>query len=149
MERHYISSSGEENFKYNLPIHQDFQYLMQSSSQLTFWLNITDNTNKNAGGIRLYPKTNKLGIAETKKDINGHYEVIDEKYPQVNLNNFTSSKNTAFELYAVDSLTWHKSLHNISKDSVRITYIFRFSDIGSKQRIKYGLDLANEKLSSF
>jgi hypothetical protein len=148
-ETMHIFPPGPENFKYNLPIHQDFPYLMQSPSQLTFWLNLTQNTGKQSGGVRIYPGTHKLFVPRTRKDENGHFEVETESYAGFDRNKYVDSVGSQFELYAIDSLTWHSSNRNISDDSVRLTYIFRVSNIGSQCRVKYGLDALHNECPDF
>lgn len=145
----HVFPPGEENYRYNLPVHQDFPYLLQSEKQLTFWLNLTDNLNGEAGGVRIYPRTHKLGLPKTTKNTFGHYEVAVEHYPEFDQNDYVESASGMFELYAIDSLTWHSSVPSISKDSTRLTYIFRVSDIGAPDRIPYGADRSHPQGKRF
>lgn len=136
----HVIPPGEENFRFNLPIHQDFPYLLQSEKQLTFWLNLTKSNKQDQGGIRVYPDTHKYGIPYTKKDDHGHYEVDIASYPEFDESKYIDSESSQFELYAIDSLTWHASRRNISPEGVRMTYIFRISDVSDKYAINYGQD---------
>lgn len=145
----HIFPPGPENFKFNLPIHQDFPYLMQSPRQLTFWLNLTNNESRNAGGVRIFPGTHKHGVPFTHKGEYGHYAVETEKYPDFDRTAYFDSASSQFELYAVDSLTWHSSNRNTSLDSTRLTYIFRISDIGDARRVTFGLDAAHKDCPVF
>ncbi|MBX3508044.1 MAG: hypothetical protein KF714_04605 [Parvibaculum sp.] len=138
----HVFPPGVENYRYNLPIHQDYPYLLQSSRQLTFWLNLTDNSGGRAGGIRVYSGTHRHGIAMTFAGEHGHYEVATEHYPNFDPSRYNDSAGGLFEMYAVDSLTWHASLRNETEDQVRITYIFRISDIGAPDRVPFGMDRA-------
>src|SRR5690606_17019846 len=138
----HVFPPGDENFRYNLPIHQDYPYLLQSSRQLTFWLNLTDNSGGKAGGIRVFPRTHRHGVATTFAGEHGHYEVATDRYPDFDPSICNDSMGDLFEMYAIDSLTWHTSLRNETKDEVRITYIFRISDIGGADRIPFGMDRA-------
>jgi hypothetical protein len=138
----HVFPPGEENFRYNLPVHQDYPYLLQSSRQLTFWLNLTDNSEGKAGGIRVFPGTHRHGVAKTFAGEHGHYEVATDRYPDFDPSACNDSKGGLFEMYAVDSLTWHTSLRNETEDQVRITYIFRISDISGVERIPFGMDRA-------
>jgi len=135
----HVFPPGQENYRYNLPVHQDYPYLLQSPKQLTFWLNLTDNSAGNAGGVRVYPGTHKLRVARTRSSEHGHYEVATEHYPDFAPDNFVDSRGEFFEMYAIDSLTWHSSLRNVSDDQVRLTLIFRISDI-AVDRIPFGVD---------
>lgn len=145
----HVFPPGEENYRYNLPIHQDFPYLLQSEKQLTFWLNLTNNLNGEAGGVRIYPRTHKLGLPKTTKNAFGHYEVATEHYPEFDQSDYVESESGLFELYAIDSLTWHSSLPSTAKDSTRLTYIFRISDIGVQDRVPYGADKSNPQGKNF
>ncbi len=145
----HVFPPGDEKRKYNLPIHQDFPYLLQSPRQLSFWLNLTNNLNRSSGGIRIYPFTHKLGVVKTTKNGHGHYEVRSDLYPEITYQETVESKSSLFELYATDSLVWHLSIPNTSNDSVRLTYIFRISDIGAPGRLPYGLDTSGSQGSVF
>ncbi|MBX3490938.1 phytanoyl-CoA dioxygenase family protein [Parvibaculum sp.] len=137
----HVFPPGEENFRFNLPVHQDYPYLLQSSRQLTFWLNLTNNFGAKAGGVRVFPGTHRHGVARTFAGEHGHYEVATDSYPEFNPSVFQDSDGNLFDMYAVDSLTWHTSLRNETEDQVRITYIFRVSDIADG-RVPFGMDRA-------
>ncbi len=141
----HVFPPGESNFRFNLPIHQDYPYLLQSADQLTFWLNLTDNSQANAGGIRLFEGTHHTGVAAARKDARGHWEIDAEKYPSFDERRCTESSGAQFELFVTDSLTWHSSIRNESQDAVRMTYIFRVSDIGGDKRVPFGLDALHPK----
>ena len=38
----HVFPPGAENFRFNLPIHQDYPYLMQSPAQLTLWVIVSN-----------------------------------------------------------------------------------------------------------
>lgn len=135
----HVFPPGEENYRFNLPVHQDYPYLLQSSRQLTFWLNLTNNSGAKAGGIRIFPGTQVHGVARTFAGEHGHYEVVTDSYPEFDPSVFQDSEGGLFDMYAVDSLTWHTSLRNETEDQVRITYIFRVSDIAA-DRVPFGMD---------
>lgn len=96
------------------------------------------------GGVRLFSGTHKYGIPITSVDVNGHYEVAGVGKSDLGAvlarHEYVDSESSLFEFYAVDSLLWHQSLRSQAFDSVRVTYIFRFSDIGNSCRLPYGLD---------
>lgn len=135
----HVFPPGEENYRFNLPVHQDYPYLLQSSRQLTFWLNLTNNSGAKVGGIRIFPGTHRHGVARTFAGEHGHYEVATNTYSDFNPSLFHDSEGGLFDMYAVDSLTWHTSLRNETEDQVRITYIFRVSDIADS-RVPFGMD---------
>jgi len=140
----HLFPPGDQEFKHNLPIHQDFPYLLQSQSQITYWLNLSNSITCYNGGIRLYRRTHTYQLPITTTNHLGHYEVhgLPEQDAKTVLHahEFVDSESTLFELYAVDSLLWHQSLRSKAKDSVRMTYIFRFSDINTPDRLPFGVD---------
>ena len=40
----HVFPPGSENFRFNLPVHQDYPYLMPSAAQITFWLSLGEDT---------------------------------------------------------------------------------------------------------
>lgn len=133
----HIFPPGET--KYNLPVHQDFPYLLQSRCQLTYWLNLSFSPLNNTGGIRIFSKSNSLKNIEHKKNSNGVYEITN--YENISSFEQITSNGVLFELYAVDSTTLHQSILNESLDKSRLTYIFRYSDISLKKyRVPFGKD---------
>jgi len=145
----HVFPPGEENFKYNLPIHQDFPYLLQSERQLTYWLSLTDGADADMGGVRLYPGSHRRGLVHTRRSEHGHYEVCWERYPDFDESAHVDVPAEALAFYAVDSLLWHKSLRNTSADRLRLTYIFRFSDIGSARRVPLGAGADDRNKATF
>jgi hypothetical protein len=65
---------GSEFYKYNLPPHQDYQYLMQSPSQITFYMGLSKYKD-DVGGLRIWEKSHKLGILPTTTNEFGSFEV--------------------------------------------------------------------------
>lgn len=140
----HIFPPGKKEYKYNLPIHQDFPYLLQSSSQLTYWLSLSDKLKEYNGGARLFTGTHKYKIPITTSSKLGHYEVAGLPNQEISAvlkkHDYIDTDSTLFEIYAIDSLLWHQSLKSKAEDSVRMTYIFRYSDISSNCRVKFGVD---------
>jgi hypothetical protein len=132
----HVFTPGKSQFKYNLPIHQDYQYLGQSSDQLTYWLFLTGR--KETGGVRVFPGTHKFGIAKCTQNDHGHHKVTASQYPDFDANYFEDFGGKQFQLLALNSLTWHQSLRSVSEDSVRLTYIWRISNLNSCNRVLKG-----------
>jgi len=145
----HVFPPGEENYRYNLPIHQDFPYLLQSARQLTYWLNLTDGTGASSGGVRVYPGSHRRGLVHTRRSEHGHYEVCSERYPDFDERAHVDLEGEPLAFYAIDSLLWHKSLRNTSRDRLRLTYIFRFSDIGSARRVALGAGVDDRRRVTF
>jgi len=123
---------------------------MQSRSQLTFWLNLTNNFERNCGGLHLFPKSHCHDIPLTTKNEYGHYQVVTKNnFNLFDINEYIEADSSQFEMFVVDSLTCHQSLHNLSKDLTRLTYIFRVSDIADDKRAPFGLDANHLKATFF
>ena len=132
----HLFTPGESQFKYNLPIHQDYQYLGQSSDQLTFWLFLSGS--KKSGGIRVFPGTHIDGPLECTKDEHGHHEVSIESVSKFDFRNGIEFGGDQFQLLAIDSLTCHQSIRSSCTTSSRLTYIWRISNLNSKNRDLFG-----------
>ena len=132
----HLFTPGENQFKYNLPIHQDYQYLGQSSEQLTFWLFLTGD--KDSGGIRLFPGTHKLGPLECVKNKYGHLEVVSKISSNLKADEAIDFYGKQFQIIAIDSLLLHQSLRSSSSKSSRLTYIWRLSNLNSDSRRLFG-----------
>jgi hypothetical protein len=126
---HFFPPS-EKFHKYNLPPHQDYQYLMQSPRQITFYMGLSD-FKEGVGGLRIWLSSHKIGIDISKKNKNGHWEIQDFKkklknYEVVDYNWTTGD----FGLF--NSLICHSSIPNMSSNSSRIVQLFRFSDLNDE-----------------
>jgi len=135
--------SGEEFYKYNLPPHQDYQYLMQSPSQATFYMGLS-SYKEDVGGLKIWEKSHKLGILPTTTNEFGSFEVKDS---EIILKEFETLdyKWEMGDLGLFDSLLSHSSIPNKSKKHSRIVQIFRFSDLNNQQAKEYDFKSATYK----
>jgi ectoine hydroxylase-related dioxygenase (phytanoyl-CoA dioxygenase family) len=123
---HFFPPGG--NFhRYNLPVHQDYPYLMQSPDQLTFYLGIS-KFHPEVGGLRVWERSHTEGLLPTYKNSKGNFEIsVDNfdmsKYAQVDI------QWNPGDLGIFDSLLCHASIPNMSVNHSRIVQIFRFSNI--------------------
>ena len=131
----HLFTPGESQFKYNLPIHQDFPYLGQSKHQLTFWLFLSGTPE--TGGIEVFPRTHQNGAVGTQLNEHGLYEVEDRYLRDIRDNNGVKFGGKQFQLIAVDSLLFHRSIRSTSSVSSRLTYIWRISDANSAGRVPF------------
>jgi len=120
---------GKSFRRYNLPPHQDYQYLMQSPSQITCYLGISDYK-KDVGGLKFWSKSNELGILPCEKNENESFCVSnhEELLKEYEENDFHWNSGD-FGIF--DSLLVHSSIPNYSENSGRIVQIFRFSDLNN------------------
>lgn len=132
----HLFTPGESQFKYNLPIHQDYQYLGQSADQLTFWLFLSGS--RKSGGVRVFPGTHIDGPLECIKDEHGHHEVSIKSASKFDFGNGIDFGGEQFQLLAIDSLTCHQSIRSSCEISSRLTYIWRVSNLNSKNRELFG-----------
>ena len=121
--------------RYNLPVHQDYQYLMQSPSQVTFWCNL-GSSREGVGGCSFWVGSHKSGVTKTFKNENGHFQcAVDE----ASLSAFERVDVGAGEgdLVITDSLTWHRSIQNQTTDQSRVCQIFRYSNLRDARSKSY------------
>ena len=120
---------GKSFRRFNLPPHQDYQYLMQSPSQITCYLGIS-NYKKDVGGLKFWSKSNELGILQCEKNEHEAYCVsnYEELLKPFEEHDFHWNPGD-FGIF--DSLLVHSSIPNYSENSGRIVQIFRFSDINN------------------
>lgn len=121
---------GDVFHQYNLPPHQDYQYLMQSPCQITFYMGLSDYK-KNVGGLRVWEKSHHLGILKSHKNKFGAYEITDYEEILKKYSFFDYEWNDG-DLGIFNSLLAHSSIPNTTLDASRVVQIFRFSDINNK-----------------
>ena len=136
--------------RYLLPIHQDFPYLLQSESQITLWIPLSEAAPE-IGGIDIWSGSHRLGVAETRTSEHGHLESIVapealEQFPEV------AVEWKLGDLVVMHALTLHRGRANHSSGRVRLTQLFRYSDLAddSAKRLEWysktyprpGLDFA-------
>ncbi|MFO0069237.1 MAG: phytanoyl-CoA dioxygenase family protein [Betaproteobacteria bacterium] len=123
----HLFPPGQKFHRYNLPPHQDYQYLMQSPRQITMYFGISEY-HEGVGGLRIWEKSHNLGILKAHKNENGAFEVHDWEQT---LKGYPTSdyfwRNGDFGIF--DSLLAHSSIPNTTEDRSRIVQIFRYSDI--------------------
>jgi hypothetical protein len=72
----HLFMPGEEFHRYNLPIHQDYPYLMQSPLQATLYLGLS-KPYPGAGGLEFWPGSQRLGVLPCGLNAHGAFEVAD------------------------------------------------------------------------
>ena len=119
----------KEFHRYNLPPHQDYQYLMQSPSQITAYYGIS-KYQKGVGGLRIWEKSHRMAILKSKKNKYGAFEIYDWEavLRDFSIKDFFWNKGD-FGIF--DSLLAHSSIPNQTKGHSRMVQIFRFSSINN------------------
>jgi len=126
---------GEEFHRYNLPIHQDYQYLMQSPRQTTLYIGLSKPF-PNVGGLEYWPGSHRLGVLHNERNENGSFRVVDGEQLMKDF----PRKQYMWDVGDVslfDSLLCHRSIPNTSADFGRSVQIFRFSDLNDATAEKY------------
>ncbi|MDR5854148.1 phytanoyl-CoA dioxygenase family protein [Caballeronia sp. LZ062] len=131
----HLFMPGEEFHRYNLPIHQDYQYLMQSPRQATLYLGLS-RPYGDAGGLEYWPGSHKLGVLPCERNENGAFRVMngDELMKQFRHERYLWEVG---DVSLFDSLMCHRSIPNTSADRGRSVQIFRFSDLNNVVGEKY------------
>jgi hypothetical protein len=131
----HLFMPGQEFHRYNLPVHQDYQYLMQSPRQATLYLGLSKPFEA-AGGLEYWPGSQRLGVLKSTRSATGAYEVVDGEpllrdFPQEQY--FWEIGDVAL----FDSLMCHRSIPNTTTDKGRVVQIFRYSDLSDAAAAGY------------
>jgi len=131
----HLFPPGKVFHRYNLPPHQDYQYLLQSPQQTTFYFGISEY-HDNVGGLRIWEKSHKLGVRTSTKNENGSFEVYDweNALKDCEVSEFSWNQGD-FGLF--DSLLAHSSIPNTTNDQSRIVQIFRYSNLNNEKAESY------------
>lgn len=132
----HIFPPGKENYKYNLPMHQDYPYIMQSPHQLTVYINFGKLQAEGNGGIRIWLGSHKDGLSpssptENNLLVTANKEHYEQSYEAVDIN-FDESDFAIF-----DSLLQHEGIQNHS-NCTRIVQLIRYSNLSHDTSISYG-----------
>lgn len=66
---------GSDSFRFNLPLHQDYPYLLQSPNQITFWISLSRHY-ADVGGMSVWKGSHKLGIRPHEREQSGHLATV-------------------------------------------------------------------------
>jgi hypothetical protein len=129
----HILPPGAENFKYNLPPHQDYPYLLQSPTQITFWINFGE-FQPDVGGVRFWAGSHRLGILRQRRNEHGQFEAAISNEL---LGPFPSYDCVAGvgDVVLMNSLTVHASIRNHTVGGSRVVQLFRYSDLHDRQSV--------------
>lgn len=125
----HLFPPGERFHRFNLPPHQDYQYLMQSPQQITMYFGISQYHDE-VGGLRIWEKSHRFGILPSRKNENGAFEVNawEACLGGCKVSEFHWSQGD-FGIF--DSLLAHSSIPNAAIDQSRIVQIFRYSNLNN------------------
>jgi hypothetical protein len=131
----YLFMPGEAFHRYNLPVHQDYQYLMQSPRQTTLYLGLS-RPHDDAGGLEVWPGSQQLGVLACDRNENDHYRITD---PDRVLKGLSCERYRwqVGDLGLFDSLMCHRSIPNTSEDHGRVVQIMRYSDLRDPASERY------------
>lgn len=132
----HIFPPGNENYKYNLPMHQDYPYIMQSPHQLTAYINFGELQDAGNGGIRVWLGSHQEGLSpsmpsENNLLVTANREHYEESYESADIH-FDES-----DLAIFDSLIQHQGIQNHSK-CTRVVQLIRYSNLNHQTSIDYG-----------
>ena len=131
----HIFPPGQDNFKYNLPMHQDYPYIMQSPEQITSYVNLGKLQPYGNGGIKVWLESHKEGVSGSKKLKNGLRITKNNKFflKKYRSENFYFDKGD-FAIF--NSLMQHEGIQNHS-ECTRIVQLIRYSNLLNKKSISY------------
>ena len=131
----HIFPPGKENFKYNLPMHQDYPYLLQSPEQITLYINLGELQKANNGGIKIWPGSHREGISpstllENKLRITTNADYFRDNYPEVDI------VFDVGDLAIFNSLLQHEGIQNKTA-CTRIVQLMRYSNLANDLSTSY------------
>jgi hypothetical protein len=131
----HIFPPGKENYKHNLPMHQDYPYIMQSPEQITSYINLGKLQPQGNGGIKVWLGSHKDGVTKSKIFSDGTRITKNSKYylKKYNSENFYFDKGD-FAIF--NSLMHHEGILNHS-NCTRIVQLVRYSNLLNKKSISY------------
>ena len=132
----HVFPPGADSFRFNLPVHQDYPYLLQSPNQITFWISLSKRQ-ADVGGMTVWCGSHKLGIRPQRRDVNAHLECVTD---EIDLSRYEEVPLEADlgDLVVFHSNILHRSEKNYSTDKTRIVQLFRFSDLNDPEALKIG-----------
>jgi hypothetical protein len=122
----HVFPPGAENFRFNLPIHQDYPYLMQSPAQITLWLNLGEEAD--CGGVTVWRRSHTLGLLPCRPNAHGHLEVIDGERHATSFDPIFVGGGFG-DVAVIHTFSLHRSEHNLSRDRTRLVQLFRYADL--------------------
>jgi len=133
-DRLIMASNLKIEDKWFQGIHMDYNYVMQTKKSLTAHIGMSSS--KNNGGVTFYLKSHKIKKLPLYIDKAGFHQIekkffknkIENKYDKLEI--LHDPKSIIF----FDSTLLHYTIKNKSKN-VRITQIFRYSDLKSPEAI--------------
>lgn len=140
----HVFPPGEENFRYNLPIHQDYPYLLQSPRQFTIWINL-GSLHEGVGGITVWPGSHEREVRMTAVSQHGHLETVVARNE---LTKYASCDITSDigDVVIMDTHLLHSSNRNRTSDASRIVQLFRYSDLSDQRAISFGWASAERRV---
>ena len=127
----HVFPPGHDSYRFNLPVHQDYPYLLQSPNQVTFWISLS-RRHADSGGMTLWRGSHKLGITRHKRNADGHLQcAVDtgelEKWKEVRC------EADLGDVVVFHSNILHRSERNFSGNKTRLVQLFRFSDLRDEE----------------
>ena len=131
----HVFPPGKENERYNLPIHQDYPYLMQSDQQVTAYFNFGHRRSPEMGGVRFWLCSHKDGVSPARRSEFGHWEsVLGENFESDYQHLDYIFDHGDFALF--DSLLQHSGIKNRSEHT-RVVQLIRYSSLSRDNGIAY------------
>ena len=145
----HVFPPGKDSYRFNLPLHQDYPYLLQSPNQVTFWISLSAKY-QDVGGMSVWRGSHKLGIRPHVRDAAGHLETyVDD----LDLSAYEEIRCEADrgDLVVFHTNILHRSEKNFTDTETRIVQLFRFSDLFDTEarRIRWANADVNPKAPKF
>ena len=133
-DRLIMATNLKKEEKWFQGIHMDYNYVLQTKKSLTAHIGLGNH--KNNGGVAFYLSSHKIKNLPLYTDDNGFHK-IEKDFLINNVNKNYDILEVPHEpksLILFDSQLLHQTIRN-TKKNVRITQIFRYSDLAYKEAI--------------
>jgi len=133
-DRLIMASNLKKEEKWFQGVHMDYNYVLQTKKSLTAHIGLGNY--KNNGGVLFYLKSHKIKNLPLYIGDNGFHKIEKDFLKNTVYKNYDRFEipHMPKSLILFDSQLLHETIRNTSKN-VRITQIFRYSDLASKEAI--------------
>lgn len=137
----HVFPPGQDSYRFNLPVHQDYPYLLQSPNQVTFWVPLS-RRHADAGGMTLWRGSHTLGVRRQQRDADGHLQCVADARELERWNEVRCEGDLG-DVVVFHSNILHRSERNVSSNKTRLVQLFRFSDLRDEEARRIGWENAD------
>ena len=133
-DRLIMATNSEKEEKWFQGVHMDYSYVLQTKKSLTAHIGLGSDGNN--GGVSFYLKSHKIKNIPLYIDKNGFHKIEKDYFKEKIYNKYKKIEvlHDPKSIIFFDSQLLHETIRNNSNNA-RITQIFRYSDLSSKEAV--------------